>query len=62
MVNPDVDGCTTKTINHRKILQKRKKTLKTKIILKPKYKLNWARVLQYCSLQEGTIHPFGSSR
>jgi len=30
MVNPDVDGCTTKTLNHRKILRKtQKKLLKT---------------------------------
>jgi len=25
MVNPDVDGCTTKTLNHRKILRKTQK-------------------------------------
>jgi len=38
MVNPDVDGYTTKPLNHRKILRKtQKKLLKTKIIVKPKY-------------------------
>jgi len=39
MVNPDVEGCT-KTIDHRKVLRKTKKTttiLKNKRILKPKY-------------------------
>jgi len=42
MVNPDVDGYT-KTLNHGKILQKVQKIknlLKTKRILKPKYKLS----------------------
>jgi len=40
MVNPDVDGYT-QTLNHRKILRKTQKNnlLKTKIILKPKYKV-----------------------
>jgi len=42
MVNPDVDGYA-KTLNHQKILRKTKKMknlLKTKRILKPKYKLS----------------------
>ena len=39
MVNPDVDDCTTKTLNHRKILSKtQKKLLKANRLLKPKYK------------------------
>jgi len=42
IVNPDVNGYT-KTLNQRKILRKTQKNnlpvLKTKIILKPKYKL-----------------------
>ena len=38
-VNPDVVGCT-KTLNHQKIFRKmQKKILKTKRILKLKYKL-----------------------
>jgi len=44
MVNPDVDG-STKTLNQRKILQKTQindNLLKTKRMLKPKYKPNWA--------------------
>jgi len=43
MVNPDVDGCTTKTLNHQKILRKmQEKILKTKRILKLKHKQNWS--------------------
>ena len=42
MVNLDVNGCTTKTLNHQKLLRKtRKRLLKTKRILKPKHKLSW---------------------
>jgi len=38
MVNPDMHACTTKTLNHRKILRKtQKKPLKPKTILKPMY-------------------------
>jgi len=43
MVNPDVDGYT-KTLNHRKNA-KHINLLKTKRILKPKYKLNEVRFL-----------------
>ena len=42
MVNPGVDGYT-ETLNHRKIIRKAKKIknlLKTKIILKPTFKLS----------------------
>jgi len=42
MVNADVDGCT-KILNHRKIIRKTHKNnnvLKTKRMLKPKYKLS----------------------
>jgi len=61
MANPDVDGYT-KTRNHRKILQKdKKKLLKTKGILKPKYKLSGGPGFTF-SLQEGTIRPSSSSR
>jgi len=48
MVIPNVDGYT-KTLNHRQIHRKRKKIninlLKTKIIIKPKYKLSGTRLL-----------------
>jgi len=47
IVNQDVDGYT-KTLNHRKILQKTRKNnnpLKTKRILKPKYNLSGGRFL-----------------
>jgi len=46
MVHPDVDGYS-KTPNHRKILKKTHKNnlLKTKRILKPKYKLSGGRFL-----------------
>jgi len=48
MVNPDMDVCTTKTLNHRKILRKtQKKLLKPKTILKPKYKLSWSPSFTY---------------
>jgi len=39
MVNPDMNGYT-KTLNHRKMLRKTQKLLKTKRILKPIYKLS----------------------
>ena len=48
MLNPDVDGYT-KTLNPRKILQKRKNNvlLKTKIIVKPKYKLSGGLIFKF---------------
>jgi len=41
MVNPDVDGCTTKTLNHWKILRKTQKNTENQKNTKPKYKLSW---------------------
>jgi len=49
MVNPDVDGCT-KTLNHRKTFrqtQTKNNLLKTKRILKPKYKLSGGPVFTF---------------
>jgi len=49
MVNLDVGGCT-KTINHRNIIrnmQKNNNLLKTKTILKPKYKLSGGSVFTF---------------
>jgi len=58
MVNLDMDGYT-KTLNHRKIIRKVQKNnnlLKTKTILKPKYKLNGAR-FSHLACQEGENRP-----
>jgi len=57
MVIPNVDDYT-KIINHRKILRKTQKNnlLKSKRILKPKYKLSGAKLL-HLACQEGRFAP-----
>ena len=56
MVNPDADDYT-KTLNHRKILGKTQKINENQ-----KNTETEADFYNYCSLMEGTIRPFGSSR
>ena len=58
MVNANVGGYT-KTLDHRKILRKNQicnELLKTKRIIKPKYRLSGGSVFTF-SLARGTIHP-----
>ena len=58
IVNPDVDS-KTKTLNHRKIIRKTHKNnnlLKTKGMLKPKYKLDGRSVFTF-SLPRVNIVP-----
>jgi len=59
MVNPDVDG-QTKTLNHRKIIRKthkNNKVLKTKRMLKQKYKFRWDWLLHYSPLYPPSVTP-----
>ena len=59
MVNLDVGGCT-KTINHRNIIrnmQKNNNLLKTKTILKPKYKLSGGSVFTFSLPRGGKFDP-----
>jgi len=58
LVNPDVDG-HSKTLNHRKILRKTQENndlLKTKRIVKPRYKLSGAWFL-HLACQGGRFAP-----
>jgi len=60
-VNLDVDGYT-KTLNHHKYSKKHKKLLKTKRILKLKYKPSGGPEFYiYYSWHEGTIRPSSST-
>jgi len=62
MVNPAVDVCT-KTLYHRKLFRKTQKSnnlLKTKRILKPKYKLSGEQVFTF-SLPGGQFVPLAPS-
>jgi len=61
MVNLDEDGYTkSKTLNHRKIIRKIQKNnnlLKTKTIIKPKYKLGGGSVFTFSLRRGGKFDP-----